>query len=177
MTAAQAADATILIVGIDQVRVVIAASFLLHRWPALGRWSGGACLFGPALFMVVMFGGGGGVVVGGVVAGWVAGWLAGWWWCSPRTLVQSVESEGHDRYNITLPGFQNQLISEVAAASKGPVIVVVMSGGAVDVSTPKATSSVHGLLWVGYPGQSGGQAIADILFGTVSPGASPGGPA
>ncbi len=40
-------------------------------------------------------------------------------------LRQSVEGEGHDRYNITLPGFQEQLINEVAAAAKGPVIVVV----------------------------------------------------
>ncbi len=38
---------------------------------------------------------------------------------------QTIESEGLDRYNITLPGFQEELINQVAAASKGPVIVVV----------------------------------------------------
>jgi hypothetical protein len=43
-------------------------------------------------------------------------------WCP---LPQSVEGEGHDRYNITLPGFQEELIMQVATASKGPVIVVV----------------------------------------------------
>jgi hypothetical protein len=41
--------------------------------------------------------------------------------------AQSIEGEGHDRYNITLPGFQEELINQVAAASKGPVIVVVSS--------------------------------------------------
>jgi hypothetical protein len=46
-----------------------------------------------------------------------------------KSHAQSIEGEGHDRYNITLPGFQEELIMQVAAASKGPVIVVVRVGG------------------------------------------------
>ena len=87
---------------------------------------------------------------------------------------QSVESEGHDRDTIDLPGHQNDLIAAVAAAANGPVIVVVMAGGSVDLSMPKQLEVVHSMLWVGYPGQSGGQALADIIFGTVPPGMSSG---
>ena len=45
-----------------------------------------------------------------------------------------------------------------------------MAGGAVDLSVPKGNADVDGVLWVGYPGQAGGQALADVIFGTVSPG-------
>jgi len=82
---------------------------------------------------------------------------------------QSQESEGRDRTIVSLPGVQNDLITAVAAAAKGPVIVVVMAGGSVDMSVAKNTPNVAAILWVGYPGQSGGQAIADVLFGTVNP--------
>ena len=84
---------------------------------------------------------------------------------------QSIESEGHDRDTIDLPGHQNDLINAVAAAAHGPVIVVVMAGGSVDLSNPKESSAVNSMLWCGYPGQAGGQALADIIFGAVSPGA------
>ncbi len=79
------------------------------------------------------------------------------------------EAEGLDRYSIALPGVQSQLIAAVAAAAKGPVIVVVMSGGAVDLSQVVANSKVDAILWIGYPGQSGGQALAEIVFGDAVP--------
>jgi len=84
-------------------------------------------------------------------------------------LDQTQESEGHDRTSIDLPGVQNDLITQVASCSKGPVIVVIMAGGACDLSTPKNTAKVTGLLWVGYPGQSGGDAIAQTIFGENAP--------
>ena len=46
-------------------------------------------------------------------------------------------SEGHDRTEIGLPGNQTGLIAAVAAASKGPVVLVVMTGGPVDISAAK----------------------------------------
>jgi len=82
---------------------------------------------------------------------------------------QSIESEGRDRTTITLPGVQNDLITQVAGCSKGPIIVVVVSGGQLDLSTPKNTAKVNGLLWAGYPGQSGGDAIAQTLYGDNNP--------
>eukprot|EP00463_Aulacantha_scolymantha_P005488 TRINITY_DN684_c0_g1_i4.p1 TRINITY_DN684_c0_g1~~TRINITY_DN684_c0_g1_i4.p1 ORF type:complete len:399 (-),score=85.02 TRINITY_DN684_c0_g1_i4:105-1301(-) len=83
---------------------------------------------------------------------------------------QGQESEGKDRTIIHFPGVQNDLITEVSSAAKGPVIVISMAGGQVDLGTAKNSSSVDAVLWCGYPGQSGGQAIADILFGTYNPG-------
>ena len=80
------------------------------------------------------------------------------------------EGEAHDRTIISLPGYQEQFINEVAAASKGPVMVVVMAGGSVDFSVAKNNLNVDGIMWVGYPGQSGGSAIASVIFGDYNPG-------
>eukprot|EP01116_Phalansterium_solitarium_P000419 TRINITY_DN10277_c0_g1_i1.p1 TRINITY_DN10277_c0_g1~~TRINITY_DN10277_c0_g1_i1.p1 ORF type:complete len:893 (+),score=326.58 TRINITY_DN10277_c0_g1_i1:215-2893(+) len=84
-------------------------------------------------------------------------------------LDQSQESEGNDRYITDLPGVQNQFITAVAASSAGPVIVVVMAGGSVDLTVPTTDPKVSAVLWVGYPGQSGGIALANILFGATNP--------
>lgn len=85
-------------------------------------------------------------------------------------LDQSIEAEFIDRAGLLLPGHQQQLVSKVASASKGPTILVVMSGGPVDVSFAKNDARIGAILWVGYPGQAGGAAIADVLFGTHNPG-------
>ncbi|OAE24539.1 hypothetical protein AXG93_2415s1180 [Marchantia polymorpha subsp. ruderalis] len=83
---------------------------------------------------------------------------------------QTQEQETLDRTSLLLPGQQQSLIETVANSSKGPVILVIMSGGAVDISFAKFNPQIHGILWVGYPGQGGGQALADILFGHRNPG-------
>lgn len=80
------------------------------------------------------------------------------------------EREDHDRVNLTLPGQQQRLVSEVAAASKGPVVLVLMCGGPVDVSFAKDDPRISSILWVGYPGEAGGQALAEIIFGDYNPG-------
>ncbi|XP_027169499.1 probable beta-D-xylosidase 2 [Coffea eugenioides] len=85
-------------------------------------------------------------------------------------LDQSIEAEFRDRAGLLLPGHQQQLVTRVAAASKGPTILVLMSGGPVDVSFAKNDARIGAILWVGYPGQAGGAAIADVLFGTHNPG-------
>ncbi|XP_009378701.1 probable beta-D-xylosidase 2 [Pyrus x bretschneideri] len=85
-------------------------------------------------------------------------------------LDQSIEAEFRDRAGLLLPGGQQDLISKVAAASKGPTILVLMSGGPVDVSLANNDPRIGGIVWAGYPGQAGGAAIARVLFGITNPG-------
>jgi beta-D-xylosidase 4 len=82
---------------------------------------------------------------------------------------QSIEAESRDRIDILLPGQQPLLVTEVAKASKGPVILVIMSGGGMDISFAKSDDKVTSILWVGYPGEAGGAAIADVIFGYYNP--------
>ncbi|KAL5650493.1 hypothetical protein ACJX0J_041302, partial [Zea mays] len=82
---------------------------------------------------------------------------------------QSIERESLDRTSLLLPGQQPQLVSAVANASSGPCILVVMSGGPFDISFAKSSDKIAAILWVGYPGEAGGAAIADVLFGYHNP--------
>ncbi|PIN15598.1 Xylan 1,4-beta-xylosidase [Handroanthus impetiginosus] len=85
-------------------------------------------------------------------------------------LDQSVEAKFRDRSGLLLPGRQQELISRVASASRGPTILVLMCGGPVDVSFAQNNIRIRAIMWVGYPGQAGGAAIADVLFGKHNPG-------
>ncbi|GJV37686.1 beta-D-xylosidase 1-like protein [Tanacetum coccineum] len=85
-------------------------------------------------------------------------------------LDQSMEREAKDRANILFPGHQQELISRVAKSSRGPVVLVIMSGGPMDVRFAKNDPKITTIIWAGYPGQAGGTAIADVLFGTTNPG-------
>ena len=75
------------------------------------------------------------------------------------------ESEAADR-TYALPIGQDDLISEMAAANRN-TIVVVTSGGGYDTSA--WIGRVPALLQAWYPGQEGGTALAEILFGDVNP--------
>ena len=75
------------------------------------------------------------------------------------------EGESSDR-TFHLPPGQDELISQIAAANKNTVIVVT-SGGGVDMST--WVDRVPALLEVWYPGQEGGTALAQLLFGEFDP--------
>lgn len=85
-------------------------------------------------------------------------------------LSQAIEREFLDRGGLLLPGHQQELVSRVARASRGPVILVLMTGGPIDVTFAKFDPKISAILWAGYPGQAGGTAIADVIFGTTNPG-------
>ncbi|XP_020255004.1 probable beta-D-xylosidase 5 [Asparagus officinalis] len=80
------------------------------------------------------------------------------------------EREDWDRTGFDLPGYQNHLIETVANVSKGPVVVVIFSSGTVNISSFVKSGDVDAIIWAGYPGQEGGQAVADIIFGAYNPG-------
>jgi len=75
------------------------------------------------------------------------------------------ESEGADR-TFRLPPGQDQLIERMAALNKHTVVLIT-SGGAVDATA--WIDRVPALLETWYPGQEGGTAIANILFGDANP--------
>ncbi|KAJ1261936.1 hypothetical protein BS78_09G067000 [Paspalum vaginatum] len=84
-------------------------------------------------------------------------------------LSQKQESEGKDRTSLLLPGNQQSLITAVANAAKRPVILVLLTGGPVDITFAQSNPKIGAILWAGYPGQAGGLAIAKVLFGEKNP--------
>src|SRR5690606_13624800 len=75
---------------------------------------------------------------------------------------------GGDRISIELPKLQQKLLEEVYAVSKS-VIVVLISGGPLAVNWAQRYADAIIQAW--YPGQEGGAALADILFGDYNPSA------
>jgi len=76
------------------------------------------------------------------------------------------EGEFRDRAFLGLPGKQEQLIHRVAATGK-PVVVILVGGSAITMTG--WLDSVAAVLDVWYPGEDGGDAVADVLFGDCNP--------
>ena len=74
---------------------------------------------------------------------------------------------GGDRTRLDLPAPQQHLLERIVALGK-PTVLVLMSGSAVAVSW--AQEHVPAILEAWYPGQAGGTAIAQVLFGAYNPG-------
>jgi beta-glucosidase len=74
---------------------------------------------------------------------------------------------GGDRTDIALPKAQEDLLKAVQATGK-PVVVVLLNGSALAVNW--ANENVAAILDAWYPGEEGGTAIADVLFGDYNPG-------
>ena len=65
-----------------------------------------------------------------------------------------------------MPGYQEKLIQEIAKTGK-PVVVVLVNGSAITMQN--WLNKVDGVLEVWYPGEEGGHAVADVLFGDSNP--------
>ena len=80
----------------------------------------------------------------------------------------SLCGEGRDRNSVRLPGKQQQFVEDLIATGK-PVVLVIFGG------RPQAVSEIAdgcaAILQAWYPGEEGGNAVADILFGNISPSA------
>lgn len=81
------------------------------------------------------------------------------------SLGKDWESEGHDRSDMKLPGYTDQMISEVAKANPNTV-VVLQTGTPVEMPW---IADVRAVLQTWYLGNEVGNAIADVLFGDVNP--------
>lgn len=80
-------------------------------------------------------------------------------------LPDAYESEGFDREHMQLPKGHLDLIDAVATVNSN-VIVVLFGGGAVEVPFE---NKVKAILYMGLPGEAGGEAVCDILFGKANP--------
>ncbi|RZC49289.1 hypothetical protein C5167_017721 [Papaver somniferum] len=85
-------------------------------------------------------------------------------------LDQTEEQEELDRIDLLLPGQQRALITSVAKAAKRPIVLVILSGGPVDIAFAKRDRKIGSIIWAGYPGEAGGAALAQIILGDHNPG-------
>ncbi len=79
---------------------------------------------------------------------------------------RSVETEGSDRTNIMLPFGQDELIQKIAAVNPN-IATVLVSGAPNDLNIVKPTSKALIISW--FNGTEGGNALADVLVGNISP--------
>ena len=75
--------------------------------------------------------------------------------------------DGGDRTRLDLPDVQQELIKEIYALGK-PVVLVLLNGSALAVNW--SDKNIPAIIEAWYPGQAGGTAIADVLFGDYNPG-------
>ncbi len=80
---------------------------------------------------------------------------------------QARESEaGGDRLHLDLPGVQEDLLKKVHETGK-PIILVLTSGSALSVNYAK--ENIPAIIQAWYPGEEGGAAVADVIFGDYNP--------
>jgi beta-glucosidase len=75
--------------------------------------------------------------------------------------------EFRDRTSLDLPGFQQELVTEICATGK-PVIVVLINGRPMSINW--INENVKAIVEAWLPGEEGGNAVADVLFGDYNPG-------
>jgi len=81
--------------------------------------------------------------------------------------VQVEGFRGGDRTSIDLPAAQQRLLERIVSVGK-PTVLVLLNGSALAVNW--AHANVPAIVEAWYPGQAGGTAIADVLFGDYNPG-------
>ena len=78
----------------------------------------------------------------------------------------AIEMEGIDRRTLNLPGNQQQLVDAVMAANKNTVVVLMSAG---PLAIPSVKKNAAAILQGWWPGEEGGTAIANVIFGKYNP--------
>jgi beta-glucosidase len=80
--------------------------------------------------------------------------------------IEDISQESHSRTSLDLPGHQEELLRALVATGK-PVVLVLSNGRPLSVNW--AAKHVPAIVEMWFPGEQGGAALADILFGDVNP--------
>ena len=80
---------------------------------------------------------------------------------------KSIEREGQDRYSLELPIDQQEFIKELYKVNPNTVVVLV-AGSSMAINW--MDENVPAILNAWYPGEQGGNAVAEVLFGDYNPG-------
>ena len=62
------------------------------------------------------------------------------------------------------------MIQQLEKVVRSPLHVVIMSGSGLDLTYVRDSNQCGSLIWMGYAGQSGGLALANVIFGQYNPG-------
>jgi beta-glucosidase len=78
-----------------------------------------------------------------------------------------IEAEGRDRTSLELPGNQEELVKAVLTVNPRTIVVLMNAG---PLTIPYIKENAPAILEAWWPGEQGGNAIADALFGNINPG-------
>lgn len=79
---------------------------------------------------------------------------------------KSIEREGQDRKDISLPKDQEDFIKAVYKLNPNTIVVLV-AGSSLAINW--IDENIHGIINAWYPGEQGGRAVAEVLFGDYNP--------
>ncbi|MGJ7046184.1 glycoside hydrolase family 3 C-terminal domain-containing protein [Thermoanaerobacterium thermosulfurigenes] len=79
--------------------------------------------------------------------------------------VENSDADG-DRLDLNLPGVQEDLLKELKNTGK-PIVLVLLNGSPLTINWAK--ENIPAIIEAWYPGEEGGTAVADIIFGDYSP--------
>ena len=88
------------------------------------------------------------------------------WFGLKKEVAQHTTGEGVDRASLSLPGVQEELIKELHKVGK-PIVLVLINGRPLAIAD--ILPYVNAVIEAWLPGEEGGTAIADVIFGDVNP--------